>query len=48
VITAATQLRTDLLFVAIFVLAAIGVLTFSFFGWLERRSTRGALEVDRG
>ena len=48
VITAATQLRTDLLFVAIFVLAAIGVLTFSFFGWLERRSTRGAIEVDRG
>ncbi|HEY8359697.1 MAG TPA: ABC transporter permease [Ramlibacter sp.] len=47
VITAATQLRTDLLFVAIFVLATIGVLTFSFFGWLERRAVRGATEIDR-
>ena len=47
VITAATQLRTDLLFVAIFVLAAIGVLTFSLFGWLERCSTRGAVAVER-
>jgi len=47
VITAATQLRTDLLFVAIFVLAAIGILTFTAFGWLERHAVRGALEVDR-
>jgi ABC-type nitrate/sulfonate/bicarbonate transport system permease component len=47
VITAATQLRTDLLFVAIFVLAAAGVLSFSFFGWLEQRSLRGAVRVDR-
>jgi ABC-type nitrate/sulfonate/bicarbonate transport system permease component len=47
VITAATQLRTDLLFVAIFVLAAIGIVTFSVFGWLERRAVRGALDVDR-
>jgi ABC-type nitrate/sulfonate/bicarbonate transport system permease component len=47
VITAATQLRTDLLFVAIFVLAAIGILTFSFFGWLERRAVRGAAQADR-
>lgn len=47
VITAATQLRTDLLFVAIFVLATIGILTFSFFGWLERRAVRGATQVDR-
>jgi len=47
VITAATQLRTDLLFVAIFVLAAIGILTFTLFGWLERRALRGADAVDR-
>lgn len=47
VITAATQLRTDLLFVAIFVLAAIGILTFTMFGWLERHAVRGAQEVDR-
>jgi ABC-type nitrate/sulfonate/bicarbonate transport system permease component len=47
VITAATQLRTDLLFVAIFVLAAIGVLSFSLFGWLENRSLRGAERSER-
>ena len=47
VITAATQLRTDLLFVAILVLALIGITTFSFFGWLERRAVPGAIEVDR-
>lgn len=46
VITAATQLRTDLLFVAIIVLAAIGITAFSFFGWLERHATRGALDPD--
>jgi ABC-type nitrate/sulfonate/bicarbonate transport system permease component len=47
VITAATQLRTDLLFVAIFVLAAIGIVTFAAFGWLERHAVRGAREEDR-
>jgi ABC-type nitrate/sulfonate/bicarbonate transport system permease component len=47
VITAATQLRTDLLFVAILVLASIGILAFSFFGWLERRAVHGAIEIDR-
>ena len=41
VITSATQLRTDLLFVAIVVLAALGVSSFMFFGWLERKATRG-------
>jgi ABC-type nitrate/sulfonate/bicarbonate transport system permease component len=46
VITAATQLRTDLLFVAIFVLAAIGIATFTFFGWLERRALHGSRELD--
>jgi ABC-type nitrate/sulfonate/bicarbonate transport system permease component len=47
VITAATQLRTDLLFVAIFVLAAIGISSFAVFGWLERYAARGTAEVDR-
>ncbi|MDB5817802.1 MAG: transporter, permease protein [Rhizobacter sp.] len=47
VITAATQLRTDLLFVAIIVLAAIGIVSFSAFGWLERHALRGASAVDR-
>lgn len=47
VITAATQLRTDLLFVAIIVLAAIGVTTFWLFGLLERRALHGAVEQDR-
>jgi ABC-type nitrate/sulfonate/bicarbonate transport system permease component len=41
VITSATQLRTDLLFVAIVVLAALGVSSFLLFGWLERKATRG-------
>jgi len=41
VITSATQLRTDLLFVAIVVLAALGVSSFMLFGWLERKATRG-------
>jgi len=47
VITAATQLRTDLLFVAIIVLAAIGVTTFWLFGFLERRALHGAVEQER-
>lgn len=37
VITSATQLQTDLLFVAIAVLAALGVSCFSLFGYIERR-----------
>jgi NitT/TauT family transport system permease protein len=41
IITSATQLRTDLLFVSIVVLAALGVILFSVFGQLERRVTRG-------
>lgn len=49
VITAATQLRTDLLFVAIFVLATIGIASFAAFGWLERRALHGQAsdDVDR-
>jgi ABC-type nitrate/sulfonate/bicarbonate transport system permease component len=41
VITSATQLRTDLLFVSITVLAVLGVTLFSLFGWLERAVSRG-------
>lgn len=41
VITAATQLRTDLLFVAIIVLATIGILAFWLFGRLERWAMHG-------
>jgi ABC-type nitrate/sulfonate/bicarbonate transport system permease component len=41
IITSATQLRTDLLFVAIVVLAALGVSSFMLFGHLERKVTRG-------
>jgi ABC-type nitrate/sulfonate/bicarbonate transport system permease component len=41
IITSATQLRTDLLFVAIVVLAALGVSSFMLFGYLERMATRG-------
>ena len=41
IITSATQLRTDLLFVAIVVLAALGVSSFLLFGYLERKVTRG-------
>jgi ABC-type nitrate/sulfonate/bicarbonate transport system permease component len=41
IITSATQLRTDLLFVAIVVLAALGVGSFTLFGYLERKFTRG-------
>jgi len=49
VITSATQLRTDLLFVSIIVLATLGVLLFALFGHLERMSLRGeaAIEVNR-
>ena len=41
IITSATQLRTDLLFVAIVILAVLGVISFSLFGQLERWATRG-------
>ena len=41
VITSATQLRTDLLFVSIIVLAALGVTLFAFFGYLEKLALRG-------
>jgi ABC-type nitrate/sulfonate/bicarbonate transport system permease component len=41
IITSATQLRTDLLFVSIVVLAALGVSSFMLFGYLERKATRG-------
>ncbi len=41
IITSATELRTDLLFAAIAVLAALGALSFSLFGYLERAVTRG-------
>ena len=44
VISSATQLRTDLLFVAIVVLAVLGVLLFVSFGWLERRVSRGEIQ----
>lgn len=47
VITAATQLRTDLLFVAIIVLAVIGIATFTFFGFLERHAMHGSVEAER-
>ncbi len=41
IITSATQLRTDLLFVSIVVLAALGISSFMLFGYLERMATRG-------
>ena len=41
VITSATQLRTDLLFVSIVVLAVLGIGSFILFGHLERLATRG-------
>ena len=47
VITAATQLRTDLLFVAIIVLATIGISAFWLFGLLERRALHGQAEAER-
>jgi NitT/TauT family transport system permease protein len=45
IITSATELRTDLLFVAITVLAVLGVISFSVFGRLERWATRGESKV---
>ncbi|WP_249977478.1 ABC transporter permease [Vreelandella olivaria] len=47
IITAATELRTDLLFVAVTVLAALGVISFTFFSWLERKSFRGEGRADQ-
>jgi NitT/TauT family transport system permease protein len=47
VISAATQLHTDLLFVAIVVLAVLGVALFTLFGWLERLVSRGELADER-
>ncbi len=47
VITSATQLRTDLLFVSIAVLAFLGVSLFAIFGKLEQMALRGEAEVDR-
>ncbi|WP_127753218.1 ABC transporter permease [Devosia sp. 1566] len=41
IITSATELRTDLLFVCVAVLAALGVTSFVLFGRLERLATRG-------
>ena len=41
IITSATELRTDLLFVAIVILAVLGVISFALFGQLERWATRG-------
>ena len=47
VISSATQLRTDLLFVSIVVLAVLGVGLFSIFGKLERMTMRGEVDVER-
>jgi len=44
VITSATQLQTDLLFVAIGVLATLGIGCFSVFGYIERRFGTGGIE----
>jgi NitT/TauT family transport system permease protein len=41
IITSATELRTDLLFVAIVILAVLGVISFSIFSRMERWATRG-------
>ena len=46
VITSATQLRTDLLFVSIIVLAALGVSLFALFGHLEKMALRGEAALD--
>ena len=46
VITSATQLRTDLLFVSIIILAALGVSLFALFGHLERISLRGEAAIE--
>jgi len=47
VITSATQLRTDLLFVSIIVLAVLGVTLFAVFGHLEKLALRGEAAVER-
>jgi NitT/TauT family transport system permease protein len=47
VITSATQLRTDLLFVSIIILAALGVSLFAAFGYLERIALRGEAALER-
>ena len=47
VITSATQLQTDLLFVSIVVLAVLGVSLFAIFGRLEKAFARGEVEVER-
>jgi ABC-type nitrate/sulfonate/bicarbonate transport system permease component len=47
VITSATQLKTDLLFVAITVLAVLGVSLFTLFGRLEARVSRGDVQTER-
>ena len=45
IITSATQSRTEpVLFVAITVLAVLGVSSFVFFGYLERKVTRGEID----
>ena len=46
VITSATQLRTDLLFVSIIVLAALGVSLFAVFGHLEKMALRGEAALE--
>lgn len=46
VITSATQLQTDLLFVSITVLAALGIGCFALFGYIERRF--GSAQAERG
>ena len=47
VITSATQLQTDLLFVSIVILAILGVSLFAIFGKLEQAFSRGEVEVER-
>lgn len=47
VITSATQLQTDLLFVAITVLAVLGVILFTLFGRLETHFARGDVQTER-
>jgi NitT/TauT family transport system permease protein len=47
VISSATQLQTDLLFVSIVVLAMLGVGLFAVFGRLEKLFARGEAEVER-
>ena len=47
VITSATQLQTDLLFVAITVLAVLGVGLFTLFGRLEAYVSRGDVQTER-